>query len=144
MTCHQLQKGASSARSDDTKSLKGVIIDWIAPSDGEPLRPPLARNVKADRGFNHERTGYLLCPAGMDWADAEWATKPYNMSWQLMDVLYRVKRQLKNKELIVPGNHWPLFVYRNEEYDSEEPWKGLFRSKLLVSVCAMVFLSATI
>ena len=65
----QLQKGASSARSDDTKSLKGVIIDWITPVDGEPLR--LARNSKVDRGFNNERTGFLLYPAGMDWSDAE-------------------------------------------------------------------------
>lgn len=64
----KIQKGASSARSDDTKSLKGVIIDWIAPPDG-PLDPPLARNVKIGRGFHHESTGALLCPAGLDWSD---------------------------------------------------------------------------
>lgn len=67
----QLQKGASSARSDDTKSLKGVIVDWISPVEGEPLRPQLARNVKVDRGFNHERTGFLLCPPGIDWSDPQ-------------------------------------------------------------------------
>ena len=67
----QVQKGVSSARSDDTKSLKSVIIDWISPP-GQPLIPPLARNVKADRGFNHECTGFLLCPAGLDWADPEY------------------------------------------------------------------------
>lgn len=65
----QLQKGVSSARSDDTKSLKGPILDWIVPS-GQALTPPLARNIKMDRGFHHERTGALLCPAGMDWSDA--------------------------------------------------------------------------
>ncbi|KAJ3546955.1 hypothetical protein NMY22_g1848 [Coprinellus aureogranulatus] len=118
-----LQKGASSARSDDTKSIKGAIIDWISPADGEPLRPSLARNMKADRGYNHERTGLLLCPAGMDWSDPE------------------VKIKLKNKELVVPGNHWPLFVYRNEVYDEEEPWKGLFRSQLLVSAYKHIFTS---
>jgi hypothetical protein len=68
--CSQIQKGASSARSDDTKSLKGTVLDWITPR-GQPLNPPLARNVKTDRGFHHERTGALLCPAGMDWANAE-------------------------------------------------------------------------
>jgi hypothetical protein len=68
--CSQIQKGASSARSDDTKSLKGTVLDWITPR-GQPLSPPLARNVKTDRGFHHERTGALLCPAGMDWANAE-------------------------------------------------------------------------
>ena len=66
----QLQKGVSGARSDDTKSLKSVIIDWISPP-GKSLRPPIARNIKTDRGFNHEATGALLCPAGIDWSDLE-------------------------------------------------------------------------
>jgi hypothetical protein len=66
----QIQKGASSARSDDTKSLKGAVLDWITPR-GQPLNPPLARNVKTDRGFHHERTGALLCPAGLDWSNIE-------------------------------------------------------------------------
>jgi hypothetical protein len=26
-----------------------------------------------NRGFHHERTGALLCPAGMDWSDPEYA-----------------------------------------------------------------------
>ena len=66
----QLQKGVSSARSDDTKSLKGPVLDWIVPP-GQSLTPPLARNVKMDRGYHHERTGSLLCPAGMDWNNTE-------------------------------------------------------------------------
>jgi hypothetical protein len=67
----KIQKGVSSARSDDTKSLKGVIIDWITP-EGQHLTPPLSRNVKSNRGFNHDRTGYLLCPAGLNWSDPEY------------------------------------------------------------------------
>jgi hypothetical protein len=39
---------------------------------GLPLNPPLARNVKTDRGFHHERTGALLCPAGLDWTSIEY------------------------------------------------------------------------
>jgi hypothetical protein len=66
----KIQKGVSGARSDDTKSLKGTILDWIAPP-GETLSPPLARNIKCDRGYHHERTGALLCPTGFDWACAE-------------------------------------------------------------------------
>jgi hypothetical protein len=66
----QLQKGALSARSDDTKSLKSVIIDWITPH-GESLSPPIAQNAKLDRGYNHEVTGALLCPTGLDWSDPE-------------------------------------------------------------------------
>jgi hypothetical protein len=50
--------------------LKGAILDWITPR-GQYLNPPLARNVKTDRGFHHERTGALLCPAGLDWSNTE-------------------------------------------------------------------------
>jgi hypothetical protein len=66
----KLQRGSSMARSDDTKSLKGAILGWITPR-GQPLNPPLARGIKTDRGFYHERTGALLCPAGLDWSNIE-------------------------------------------------------------------------
>jgi hypothetical protein len=59
------------SRSDDTKSLKAAVVDWIA-AGGEPLNPPLARNVKTARGFHHERTGFLLCPVGLDWEDEQY------------------------------------------------------------------------
>lgn len=66
----QVQKGVSSARSDDTKSMKSAVLDWITPRD-VPLNPPLSRNVKTNRGFHHNVTGALLCPAGADWNDSE-------------------------------------------------------------------------
>ncbi|RDB22948.1 hypothetical protein Hypma_009802 [Hypsizygus marmoreus] len=109
-----IQKGAASARSDDTKSLKGPIIDWITPRD-QPLRPPLARNVKIDRGFNHEVTGALLCPAELNWSDPE------------------IKQQLRSGERAVLGDQWPIFLYANCKYDPEDPWEGLLRNTLLVS-----------
>ena len=75
----KIQRGVSSARSDDTKSLKGAVLDWIFPRDGDmrnvlPMDPPpqpLNRNVKTNRGFHHPVTGALLCPAGLDYNDAE-------------------------------------------------------------------------
>ena len=66
----KLRKGASGARGDDTKSLKGAVLEWIAPK-GQALSPPLSRNVKVDRGFNHELTGALLCPTNLNWSDLE-------------------------------------------------------------------------
>ena len=75
LTFTQLKKGSSSARSDDTKSLKSAILDWITPR-GQALTPALSRNVKIDRGFHHERTGALLCPADMDWSNAEYVRLP--------------------------------------------------------------------
>lgn len=66
---HKLQKGAAGARSDDTKTLKGALLDWLVEPGGEPLQPPLSRNIKVNRGFNHDRTGFLLCPPDLDWSD---------------------------------------------------------------------------
>jgi hypothetical protein len=68
----QIGKGASGARGDDTKTLKSAVLDWISPK-GEAIQPPLHRNSKIDRGFNHELTGSLLCPAGLDWNDLQYA-----------------------------------------------------------------------
>jgi hypothetical protein len=46
----------------------------------------------------------------------------------------RVQAKLSSGELVVRGDQWPLLVYANQEYDSEVPWNGLFRSNLLVWV----------
>jgi hypothetical protein len=46
----------------------------------------------------------------------------------------RVKARLRNGEMIVPGDHWPIFLYAGYEYDPDDPWKGLFRSHLLILV----------
>ncbi|RXW12519.1 hypothetical protein EST38_g13335 [Candolleomyces aberdarensis] len=108
-----IQKGASSSRSDDTSSMKSAAIDWITP-ENEPLKPSLFRNQKVDRGFNHEVTGRLLCPTSLDWSDPE------------------IKAGLRNKEITISGADWPRFLYRDEIYDPEDPWKGLLRAELLV------------
>jgi hypothetical protein len=50
--------------------MKSTVIDWITPTDRE-LTPRLHRRHKFDRGFQHEVTGALLCPAGVDWSDPE-------------------------------------------------------------------------
>ena len=55
--------------------MKGPIIDWITPK-GQSLTPHIPRNVKAGRGFNHDRTGALLCPAGLDWNNVAWVFSP--------------------------------------------------------------------
>ncbi|KAG2099567.1 uncharacterized protein F5147DRAFT_747266 [Suillus discolor] len=98
-----LTKGASGARGDDTKSLKGSVLDWITPK-GQSLVPPLAHNMKIDRGFHHEWTGALLCPAGLNWSNSKMKTK------------------LKNGEIIVTRDQWPLFLYADYHYDPEDPW----------------------
>ena len=128
----QLQKGVSSARSDDTKGLKGAILDWIVPH-GQSLHPPIARNVKIDRGFNHDRTGALLCPADMDWSNPELVSYSF---WSPMFLIRgdRMKSKLRNGEIVIAGDQWPIFLYAGYKFDPEEPWKGLLRSALLVTV----------
>ncbi|KAG1825062.1 hypothetical protein EV424DRAFT_1471790 [Suillus variegatus] len=107
-----LGKGASGAQGDDTKTLKSAVLEWLVP-----------RGQASDRGFNHEVTGALLCPAGLDWLDAE------------------TKQSLKSGETAVSGDQWPMFLYSGYVYDSEDPWKGLLRSEILIFGFKHVFTS---
>ncbi|KAG2108888.1 uncharacterized protein F5147DRAFT_773221 [Suillus discolor] len=115
-------KGAAGARGDDTKTLKSAILDWISPK-GEGIRPPLHRNSKIDRGFNHDLTGSLLCPAGLDWNDPQ------------------TKENLQSSEMMVCGDQWPVFLYAHHIYDPEDPWCGLLRRRLLVYAYKHMFTS---
>ncbi|KAJ3494462.1 hypothetical protein NMY22_g20071 [Coprinellus aureogranulatus] len=117
-----ITKGITSARSDDTKSLKVAVVDWITPSN-EFLSPPLHRNVKSDRGFFHPRTGELLCPVNYNWSDPQ------------------VRRDLKSGKVVPSGDMWPRFLFKNYEYNPEDPWDGLLRSSLLVKAYKHVFTS---
>ncbi|KIJ58642.1 hypothetical protein HYDPIDRAFT_102277 [Hydnomerulius pinastri MD-312] len=117
-----IQKGVNGARADDTKGMKGAIIDWITPK-GQSLNPQIPRNVKSGRGFNHKRTGTLLCPAGLDWANNE------------------TRLKLVNGQIQVAGDQWPVFLYANYTYDAEDPWNGLLCSGLLVSAFKHIFTS---
>jgi hypothetical protein len=48
----------------------------------------------------------------------------------------RIKEKLRSGEMLIPGDHWPIFLYAGHEYDPEEPWKGLLRNSILVCVRA--------
>ena len=129
----KIQKGISSARSDDTKSLKTVVVDWITPRD-KPLNPPLSRSIKTTRGFCHPTTGALLCPAGLDWKNQELLYIHLYLFYLLLSCRHRIRAKLASGEMAVRGDQWPLLVYANQEFNSEAPWDGLFRSELLVWV----------
>ncbi|KAG2058250.1 hypothetical protein BDR06DRAFT_980506 [Suillus hirtellus] len=99
---HHIGKGAAGTRGDDTKTLK---------------------NSKIDRGFNHELTGSLLCPARMDWTDPE------------------TKENLRSSKMLGCGDQWPIFLYTQYTYDPDDLWCGLLRSQLLVCAYKHVFMS---
>jgi hypothetical protein len=46
--------------------------------------------------------------------------------------LLRIKMKLRNGEVSVSGDQWPIFLYHGYSYDEEDPWNGLLRSALLV------------
>ncbi|KAI6019353.1 hypothetical protein BKA83DRAFT_10736 [Pisolithus microcarpus] len=117
-----IQKGINGARVDDTKGMKGAIIDWITPK-GQSLSLHIPHNMKSGRGFNHECTGALLCPAGLDWTNIQ------------------TQMKLMNGEIQVPGDQWPVFLYADYSYDPEDQWNGLLQSGLLVSAYKHIFTS---
>jgi hypothetical protein len=58
---------------------------------------------------------------------------PYYLGFPLL-ICSRIKEKLRNGEISVLGDHWPVFLYHGYNYDPEDPWNGLLRSTLLVSV----------
>ncbi|KIJ64997.1 hypothetical protein HYDPIDRAFT_110896 [Hydnomerulius pinastri MD-312] len=120
----QLRKGADSARGDDTANLKGAVVTWI----GElfhPISPPLSPTTKEDRGFVHDATGKLICPAEYNW------------------ILDSVKGKIRDRDpsFLVTAHSWPLFLYQNSEFDPTDVEKGLFCSSLMVKAFKYLFTS---
>ena len=49
--------------------------------------------------------------------------------------------KLKSGEMFVRGNQWLLFLYKDCNFDPENPWKGLLQHELLVLVHCRLLLS---
>ncbi|KAG2129689.1 uncharacterized protein EDB93DRAFT_1095331, partial [Suillus bovinus] len=113
---HHIGKGAAGVRGDDMKMLKSAVLDWIVPQEGA-IQPPLHRNLKIDCGFNHDLTGFLLCPVGLDWNDSH------------------------PDSSFCPSLSIGLKKIYEVTYDSEDPWNGLLRSRLLVCAYKLIFTS---
>ena len=41
---------------------------------------------------------------------------------------------LREGHLHISSEQWPLFLYHDYSYDPDDPWKGLLRSSIIVSV----------
>lgn len=46
----------------------------------------------------------------------------------------RVKEMLRSGNYSVAGDQWPILMYKDEIYDPEDPWRGLFKNRILVLV----------
>lgn len=91
------------------------------------------------RGFNHEATGKMLVPAGMDWTRHVPLTSVADaMSHCLVAAICsRVKSRLRDGTLIVKGDQWPIFLYEKQSFDPDDPWKGLLKGRLVFNVRIM-------
>ncbi|KAI0316676.1 hypothetical protein OF83DRAFT_1125473 [Amylostereum chailletii] len=118
----RIRSGFNRTRSNDTNKFKGEILCWIG-RPGEPLDPTLRRDVKTNRGFRSDSTGRLLCPSHMDWSDP------------------RVRNQLRSRGILLHDGELPIFLWAGYQYDSENFWKGLLRSTILVWAFKFVFTS---
>ncbi|KAH7920737.1 hypothetical protein BV22DRAFT_1107538 [Leucogyrophana mollusca] len=120
----QLRKGADGARADDTANLKPAIITWLTTSF-HPLTPPLRPTSKDGRGFAHDVTGKLLCPAEYQWT------------------LDSVKTKIRDRDpdFLVTAYSWPTFLYKDFEYDHTDIELGLLRSSLMVKAFKYLFTS---
>lgn len=92
--------------------MKGPILDWI--SAEEPLVPALHRRDKRDRGYNHNRTGALLCPAGLDWNDPEYVIPlATSFSLEVAISILGFKKSLKAENYRFEGtNGLPFYTPR--------------------------------
>lgn len=117
-TARLLDKGGSSARSDDVSSLKKAIVDFLPPCD-----PPIQRTSKTRRGFNHPYLGSLLCPSTLDWNDEA------------------IRRELRDETMTVKHNAYPPFLYRDYKIDPDDLLEGLFESSVLLKVARHIFVA---
>jgi hypothetical protein len=91
-----------------------------------------------DRGFHHDTTGALLCPTSLDWDDPAFASLVH-AHFHDSSLFFSVRDQLRSGELTIPGDQWPIFIWADQKYDPEDPWKGLLKGRLLVSVSFHIF-----
>ncbi|KAG1865087.1 hypothetical protein C8R48DRAFT_772790 [Suillus tomentosus] len=122
--CEKMKKrGADAARGDDTSTLKDLVATWL----NEDFHPPklLRSDDKQSRGFLHDISGKLLCPAEWDWGD---------------DIVKAGIRD-RTSDYIVSENLWPLFLYEGYKVNGNNLEQGLFKSKIMVQAFKAVFTS---
>ncbi|KAG1736276.1 hypothetical protein EDD22DRAFT_982391 [Suillus occidentalis] len=120
----QLNQGADSARGNDTASIKLAVASWLNESSPPP-NLPIHLHDKTGRGFYNDVTAKLLCPVDFNWADtvAKEGIWNYELDFQ------------------VTAHSWPSFLYKDGEYDRDDPTKGLFKDSFLIRTFKHIFTS---
>ncbi|KAL4071706.1 hypothetical protein J3A83DRAFT_4188172 [Scleroderma citrinum] len=112
---NNLNTAADSAHGDDTAGLKMVVVDWLMHSKPTP-EPALESHQKEGHDFYHNTTSQLICPVEYDWSNPQ----------------HRANICGFNADYIVTADSWPYFLYKNKQYNPNNPVKGLFKNDLLV------------
>ena len=131
----QLNKAVDCAHSDDSTGLKMVVVDWLMGSKPTP-ELALESRRKEGRGFYHNTTGWLICPVEYDWSNAQYAPNAFNIALHGLHHICRHRASIHgfNADYTVTADSWPCFLYKNKQYDPNNPVNGLFKNDLLVQV----------
>lgn len=70
MATHLLRRSINFPSMENLKMVT-LLLEWIV-HQGKVLAPALSQNIKHDRGFQHDHTGFLLCPTIEDWNNQEY------------------------------------------------------------------------
>ncbi|KAG1908160.1 uncharacterized protein F5891DRAFT_1179679 [Suillus fuscotomentosus] len=116
--CHmysKLNKGADGARADDTTRLKVIVASWLMQLTPSPS-PVIHGQDKTGRGFNNDATG----------------------------VTY-VRQQIRDyhPDYRVTAYSWPAFLYKDKQYDPQNPTNSLFKGNFLLKTFKYIFTSPT-
>ncbi|KAG1855855.1 hypothetical protein C8R48DRAFT_608627, partial [Suillus tomentosus] len=121
-----LNKGADGARADDMTRLKVTVASWLMQLTPSPS-PVIHGQDKLGRGLNNDATGRLICPVDYDWND----------------LVVRQHIRDYHPDYRVTAYSWPAFLYKDEQYDPQNPTDGLFKGKLLLKTFKYIFTSPT-
>lgn len=118
------------------KVWKGLYWTGLSPMDNLSIRPSPAtlRLTEASTMSVQGRFYALLIWTGPI------QSEHHNSYFYVSDLWCdSVKSKLRNGEILIAGDQWPIFLYAGYKFDPEEPWKGLLRSIILVSVRAYAY-----
>jgi hypothetical protein len=94
-------------------------------------------HAATSRSVASDTSAQGICSVPLGWT-GETMSKGHPYYWlpvqSLADECSGYARDLGCGRLQILGDQWPLFLYEEFLYNPEDPWRGLFRSQLIISV----------
>lgn len=124
----KMDSARSHARGSDINGMKNNVHRWI-----DKTKYPVTFDTKTSRhlcGYRNETTGYLLCPAELDWNDAQYG---FSFLPVLFSLVIRVRANLKGNKKMKPTD-FPKFLWKDETMNPDNMFDGFMRGSILVKV----------